>query len=88
MCKDSEYGRVLKMSHAIDCVRSFYRLISTYRELGVFSTLSKNYDSTLEKELWLSTIFTKTIHLKSLGGFCMFCPVSEFPGLHCVYLFL
>ena len=34
-------GRVLNMSHTMHSARSLYKLMSTYQEMGVFSTLAK-----------------------------------------------
>ena len=54
--QDSEYANVLNTFHAIHSLRSLYKLMSTYGDMGVFRRMSKIYD--IGKKLLL-TIFAK-----------------------------
>ena len=61
----------LNMCHTIHSPRSFYKLVSTYWEIGVFRTMSKILDRALWKNNYsIFKYIRKTLHLKSLRGFC------------------
>ena len=62
--------RFVNMYHTIHSARLFYKLMSSYWEMGVFRTLSKILDRALWKNNYsIFSYFCKTLHLKSFRGF-------------------
>ena len=62
--QDSEYANVLNTFHAIHSLRSLYKLMSTYGDMGVFRRMLKMYDF---GKITAFKNFCKTLHPKSLG---------------------
>ena len=61
--QDSEYANVLNTFHATHSLRSLYKLMSTYGDMGVFRRMSKIYDF---GKITAFNNFCKTLHPKSL----------------------